>query len=114
MSKYTAPAVEVSDARSWELTGLPPCVRYQYTLHAVPGQTLCTVQVAIVWEPVVGVVFVLAHEGETAQSPRIQHVSGAWIRACARLNGRVSRETLPELIKAARWNLDAKLPIIRA
>ena len=114
MSKHTPPAVELVDARSWEHESLPPGVYYNYGVVTWPKQQLVKVTVKIVWEPVAAVAFVLAHEGEVAQSPKLHHISGAWIRAGARLSGRVSRETLPELIKAAKWNLDAKLWIIRA
>lgn len=114
MSKNTAPAVEMVDVRAWELPELPPNCFYRYNVTAKPGRPNITVSVLLVWEPVVGVSFLLAHEGEAATSPKTHHVTGAWIRAAARLSGRVSRETLEERVALAKWELDAKLPHIRA
>lgn len=114
MSKNTPPAVEMSDIRSWELPELPPNVLYRYNVTTRPGRPTVAVSVLIVWEPVLGVSFTLVHEGETAHGPKGRHITGAWIRAGARLHGRVSRETLAELVQMAKWNLEGHLPHIRA
>lgn len=113
MSKHTAPAVSLDDVRAWEkeLEGLT--VQYHYTVVSRgPGRPVWA-RTALMWVPVPGVQFVLLHEGEVVHGGRVEAVTGAWIRCAARIHDKVSRESVAEMIRLVRWQLDGKLPAIR-
>jgi hypothetical protein len=113
MSKHTAPVVTLEDARAWEVELGHPNVQYQYSvITRGPGRPM-SARVAVVWVAAPGVHFTLFHDGELVQSARIDLVTGAWIRALARLHSSLSPSIVESAIALARWNLDGKLPQIR-
>lgn len=113
MPRVNSPAVELPDVRSWEEKTDHEQVFYHYTVAARSGQSLAVARVALVWVPAKGVQFVLDSDGETLGRGSVAQITGAWIRAAARISGRHNPASIRERIKKAVWDLDAALPVIR-